>query len=541
MTKQPDYIRDAEYGDYQTPFDLARHICLWLKAKGIQPEVLVEPTFGQGHFLFAALETFPSIKHVYGVEIYEPYFFETQRRINELWQGELWQGDRQFHLFCDDVFHFSFSDIAKRHAEQFILVLGNPPWVTNSWLGCHHSENTPHKFNYKNVRGIEAMTGKGNFDIGESIAVSMLKTFAQSKGCFAFLIKNSVVKNIVHDQRQFRFPIAQMERISIDAKKEFNASVDASLFFAKFREQSGQECSVADSLQTPVKSRFGWCGNKFVSDIAKYEQVASLDGKSPSIWRQGIKHDCSKVMELTFENDTFRNGFNEIVDIDDDFIFPLLKSSDLKEQIIERTRKFVLVPQKIVGQETDFIQRDYPRTAAYLNKYRELFERRQSTIYHNKPPFSIFGIGDYSFKPYKIAISGLYKQTLFSLVLPQKELPLKGKAVMLDDTCYLLGFDSLEEAICVHSLLNHEAMQNLLNSLVFLEGKRVITKEVLMRLDYGKLLSEIHDVKLQWNSRYAAITKKQVLEEMFSTLHSDFFQRKKQLPLFSEPPELYAK
>jgi len=474
----------AEYGDFQTPITLAQRVCRWLKAKGIQPEVLVEPTFGLGHFLLAGLETFPSIQHVYGVEIHKPYFDETCQRIKE-YQND---NERQIHLFCDDVFCFSFSDIAKRHAGQFILVLGNPPWVTNSWLGRKGSENIPNKSNFKNARGIEALTGKGNFDIGESVTLSMLKAFAESKGCLAFLIKNSVVKNIVHAQRQFRFPMAGMERISIDSPKEFNASVDASLFYAKFQEKAELQCSIAGSFEEPSRfgwPRFGWHGEKFVSDINKYEQASFFDGQSPEVWRQGIKHDCAKVMELVRKGGVFHNGYGETVDIEENLVFPLLKSSDLKGQIVKTTRKFVLVPQKFIGQETEFIQRDYPKTAAYLNKHKERFERRKSSIYRGKPPFSIFGIGDYSFKPYKIAISGLYKQTLFSLVSPQE-----GKPVMLDDTCYFLGFDSLAEAICVYDLLNDDRIQNLLNSLVFWEGKRVITKEILMRLDYGKLLSK---------------------------------------------------
>jgi len=54
--------------------------------------------------------------------------------------------------------------------------------------------------------------------------------------------------------------------------------------------------------------------------------------------------------------------------------------------------------------------------------------------------FSIFDIGNYSFKPYKVAVSGLYKQTKFSLVEPN------GTVLVLDDTCYFIGFDTLREA-----------------------------------------------------------------------------------------------
>src|SRR5205823_12751744 len=39
-----------------------------------------------------------------------------------------------------------------------LLVVGNPPWVTNSELGLLGSNNLPHKKNLKGLRGIEART-----------------------------------------------------------------------------------------------------------------------------------------------------------------------------------------------------------------------------------------------------------------------------------------------------------------------------------------------------------------------------------------------
>jgi hypothetical protein len=97
---------------------------------------------------------------------------------------------------------------------------------------------------------------------------------------------------------------------------------------------------------------------------------------------------------------------------------------------------------------------------------------------------------------------------------------------MLDDTCYLLGFDSFTEAAYVHYLLNSKNIQNLLDSLVFWEGKRVITKEILMRLDYGKLLSEIRKRDLPLDSMYDSIVPKQEIEAIVNLSHVHSFQRK---------------
>ncbi|MDR1483709.1 MAG: hypothetical protein LBT09_02680, partial [Planctomycetaceae bacterium] len=476
MIKNNAVKRDkSEYGDFQTPLNLARRICCWLKEQGIEPQVLVEPTCGCGNFILAALETFPSIEYIYGIEIYEPYIAETEKKLEPFVK----ERNIDVKIIQDDVFHFQFNDIAKKHKSQSILVLGNPPWVTNSELSVKESDNLPTKSNLKNVAGIEAITGKGNFDIGESVTFSMLKTFAESNGCFAFLVKNIVIKNVIQSQQQFVFPISDLRQIEIDAKKEFNANVDAGLFFARFNETPAMDCCVAESFDQPVIRSFGWTNRKFVADIERYKKFTEFDGISPEIWRQGLKHDCAAVMELITTENGYKNNLNKAVHIEPDLVYPLLKSSDLKGQIITKTNKNVIVPQTVVGQNTDYLATDFPLTFDYLDKHIDLFNKRKSIIYKNKPSFSIFGIGDYSFKPFKVAISGLYKQTQFSLVLP-----IENKPVMLDDTCYFLGFDSLEDATCVMYCLNQPAIQNLLQSIVFWNAKRVITKDILMRLNY---------------------------------------------------------
>ena len=58
---------------------------------------------------------------------------------------------------------------------------------------------------------------------------------------------------------------------------------------------------------------------------------------------------------------------------------------------------------------------------------------------------------------------------------------------MVDDTCYQLGFDNLKEAMCIYDALNSAEIQSLLQSLVFKDAKRVVTKNILMRLDLAQL------------------------------------------------------
>lgn len=58
---------------------------------------------------------------------------------------------------------------------------------------------------------------------------------------------------------------------------------------------------------------------------------------------------------------------------------------------------------------------------------------------------------------------------------------------MLDDTCYLLGFDNYEEAHVALKLLNSHPVQSFVRSLLFADAKRVINKDLLMRIDLLKI------------------------------------------------------
>ena len=115
-----------------------------------------------------------------------------------------------------------------------------------------------------------------------------------------------------------------------------------------------------------------------------------------------------------------------------------------------------------------------------------------TSIYKRKPLFSIFGIGDYSFKPYKVAISGMYKSTTFSLVTPNNNKP-----IMLDDTCYFIGFDTLIEAEITQFLLNKNIAQQFIHSIAFTDAKRMITKDLLMRINLTEIIKNTNFIELK--------------------------------------------
>ena len=497
----------AEYGDFQTNLDLTNKVTLYLSSKDISPEILIEPTCGKGNFIIASLQNFNNIKHIPGVEIYKPYIWETKFSIVNFFLENPNNIKPDISIIHCNVFDFDFKKIAKKYPKKNILIIGNPPWVTNSKLGSLNSVNLPKKANFKNHSGLDAMTGKGNFDIAEYITLMMIENFQHIEGHIALLVKNTVVKNIVFDQINKKYPISEIEKLCIDSKKEFNVSVEACLFSCNLNSEIKFECNEFDFyvqfelpkiqrakkwLEKRKERRFGWFEDRFVSNIDTYIHTKSVDGKCPFIWRQGLKHDCSTIMELDKIKEYYVNGLGEEIKLEDGLVYGILKSSDLKNTVINQTRKFTIVTQRKVGQETNYIKKDYPKTYQYLMDHQEYFNARKSSIYNNKPLFSIFGIGDYSFKFYKVAISGLYKTFHFTLILPQDNKP-----VMLDDTCYLIGFDKIEYAAYSLILLNSNTTVQLLQSIIFSDAKRTFTKDILMRIDLLELAKRIDKTDLQ--------------------------------------------
>jgi hypothetical protein len=484
----------AEYGDFQTNQDLANKVTLNLVLKKNSPKVIIEPTCGKGNFIIASLKNFNDISSIFGVEIYKPYVWETKFNIINFYLENPKKNKPEILISHCNVFDFDFKKIAKQFSLEEILIIGNPPWVTNSMLGSLNSTNLPRKNNFKNHSGLDAMTGKGNFDIAEFITMSLIDTFQNINGNLLLLVKNSVVKNIVFEQNKRNFKIGTIEKHSIDCKKEFNVSVEASLFYCKLNSVPEFNCKEFNFYDNGICiQNFGWLKNKFVSNIDTYNNTKEIDGESPFIWRQGLKHDCSTIMELDKVNGHYVNGLNEEIKLESDLVYGILKSSDLKNTVINQTRKYTIVTQKKVGQDTKYIKSEFPKTYGYLIDHLSSFDARKSSIYNNKPSFSIFGIGDYSFKPYKVAISGLYKTFHFTLVLPQNDKP-----VMLDDTCYLIGFDKIEFAIYSLILLNSKTAMQFLKSITFADAKRTFTKDVLMRIDLLKLAKNINVDELKF-------------------------------------------
>lgn len=209
-TRPTEPNQKREWGDFQTPPSLAKQICEYLRDAGVMPTVVVEPTYGLGNFILAALEALPKLDLVYGVELQEKY--EWHLKIALLIKSLL--GRRvatEIELHRDNIFTHEFP--ARVLNAQSVLVIGNPPWVTSAALGVLESANLPVKENLKSLNGMDALTGKSNFDISEYILLRLLDLFAARHGTLAMLCKTATAKNIVEILPQKRFAVSNIKTL----------------------------------------------------------------------------------------------------------------------------------------------------------------------------------------------------------------------------------------------------------------------------------------------------------------------------------------
>lgn len=469
--------RQMVYGDFQTPPDLAEAICEQLA--GVRPSTIIEPTCGTGTILAAAVQRFPEVRSALGFDIEAAYVAQARDRLARH------STRARIEVRVRDFFIADWRSILSSCPDP-ILIVGNPPWVTNAALGRLASDNHPQKENRQGLAGIDALTGKSNFDVSEWMIVRLLEAAAGRQATVAMLCKTAVAQKVLSHAWRSGLPIERSEIRPIDALRHFGARVDACLFVCRLGSKAAPpECRVSvDLSDSRPEKTFGLRDGRLVADVRAYDRVRHLVGGSFR-WRSGVKHDCADVFELRQDGPLLRNGLGEVVRLEPRHLFPLLKSSQVAGGKIDQPPRRLLVPQRRVGEETAGLAAQAPKTWRYLVRHGERLDRRASAVYRNQPRFSVFGVGPYTFCKWKVMVSGFYKSWRFAAVGPAG-----GRPVVCDDTCYFLPCHSASEARRRAAVLNGDRGREFFSAFVFNHAKRPLTAEILGLLDLDALAAE---------------------------------------------------
>lgn len=472
-------------GDYQTPMGLAQQVCAYLaNVRMVRPTAVLEPTCGVGHLLEASF-IFEASQYL-GVELNDDYVRQANDSIGAYSRVRIVQGD----ILTTDV-------RALLGSAESVLILGNPPWVnraTRGTLGAAQCATLSARS--LGLRGIDAITGASNFDLSLPIMLKLAQDFRDCSAVMAMLCKTSTARALLCELKRQDIPFARCALLEFDAKKHFGVDTGACLMVLDLRGAGATGCELYHLDQpTQLVGRLEFvngalrpCGT--ASSLSAWCEAGADAALVP--WRSGLKHDCAKVMELIeVGSGLWRNGLGEEVALEPEYVFPLVKSSHIKSPVLTSFRKAVVVPQRKLREDTAHLRSDAPLVWRYLDGHRSFLAARKSSIYRGAPEFSLFGLGDYSFARFKVALSGFYYEPRFALLADPA-----GRPVMLDDTCYFLAAPSFEVGYALMLLLNCVPVQEFLRSLTFADAKRPYTQKLLGRLDVAKVAARLSVTEL---------------------------------------------
>ncbi len=142
-----------EFGDFQTPFSLAGEVIELISSLIGAPSRVIEPTAGHGTFLDAAQKKWGRKAFYKGYEINTDYVKDANARLSS----------RGIVIEHQDFFEANWRDILSVAGGENLLVVGNPPWVTNAELGSLGSTNLPEKTNFQRLLWIRCKNGESKF------------------------------------------------------------------------------------------------------------------------------------------------------------------------------------------------------------------------------------------------------------------------------------------------------------------------------------------------------------------------------------------
>ena len=409
-----------EEGIFFTAPHVVEEICQRIDFSQINS--VVDTTAGSCNFLLPLARRFPE-KTFYGVERNRAIFEALSPLLDSVGNLYLFQGDILLDTFpippCD-------------------LYLGNPPFINYADLPESYRERIkPLWTGYLPVqKGFSLLLGDSRGDIAALVFYHSLNTYLREGGRFAVILPNSLIKGNRATENFREFRGITVDRIVDISRTDAFLHTNRSCFY--IMGTRGGETSYPLPYEKEKEESFLIRKNGLL-----IEEDLSLEQGSEYSIRQGI-------------NTLGANGvffFDRKPDLEEELIRPLLRSGDVGENRAEASR-WVLLPYSQKGElltEGDLAE-SYPRAWGYLCSCRKKLEGRKSR-FARKNWYALFGIGPYTFAPYKVIWRAMGAKRLEAAVITDA---IPNQAMHAYIAC-----DSRDEAEYLCGLLNSERIRRM--------------------------------------------------------------------------------
>ncbi len=386
---------------------------------------VLDSAAGSCNFLRQLAIKYPDISF-YGVEKNKKIFDAVTLEIKDI---------KNLHYFCGDIL------LDKFPIPKCDLYVGNPPFINFSDLDENYREQIkPIWLKYfPNSKGFKMLLGDSRGDIAQLIFAHTVKKYLQNEGKIGVILPNSLIKDNSASAGFREFININVESlIDISDINPFD-NTDRNCFYIL--------ATKGEKTTFPIK----YVTNNKVVRLIKTGDDLIEEGKtilkmSNYSARQGINSlGANKI--FFFKNQP---------DFKSPLLKPLLKSSDIHPFKYSPSYQVLFPYQngKLIPEE-DLISK-YPVAYKYLEGHRSLLENRKSR-FAQKCWYSLFGVGPYTSKKFKVVWRGLGAKELMAAVT---EDVIPNQAM----NCYI-STETAQESHFICGIMNSEVYKDQLKQL----------------------------------------------------------------------------
>src|SRR5665647_3006980 len=279
----------------------------------------------------------------------------------------------------------------------------------------------------------------------------------------------------------------------VDDMVDLNPFEGASNRTAVIVVQKGQETTYPVSYNHWSKKRSGRVPEDASLDevlaMCRVRQLVALPVDPDDVtssWISGRRRSLGAVRKVLGPADyqaragasTWMNGVYWLR-VEADLVYPLLRAGDTARWCAAPKYSILMVqdPKKRRGYDEDWLKTRYPKTYAYLARFREALESRSGYKRYfdaGDPFYSMFNVADYTFAKHKVVFPSIGDELLCSVVSMKDAKPFVPQHIVT-----MVALDDEDEAHFVCACMNSTPARLTLEAYSQKGGKSFATPQVM--------------------------------------------------------------
>jgi hypothetical protein len=345
-------------------------------------------------------------------------------------------------------------------------------------------------------RGVETRLGHVNDDISVPFVWVCIHRYLDSEGQASFVLKRDITKGpagrLLRTQRVNERPVAVRHIHDFNRLRPFSdgVDVDAAVYTLKADIDPGFPVAVDSWQAASGQPSFTAAGAMRETLTREQTGVRPVDDDPASSW---VRDDAERRALGTCEHD-IRHGVkddaravysidrSQVDELEHDHVYPYIDSKHVvKYGLFGHDLR--LVPMRTANEDNEAELRETcPRTYRYLTSNRQPLDDRSSAWLERGPFYTVFGLGEYTWAPYKVVWCRLGFKPAFAVVSTVGDEDVGEKMVVPGDHFMFIPTDNRDEAHFLCGLLNSSIY---LKSMVGVAGggKSGLSKAVVDKLE----------------------------------------------------------